>query len=397
MIIIEHGPGGQAALFARPRALFVAQQASEVQAALAAAEDARAAGAWIAGYIGYEAGYAMEPRLQRVMPEAPGGPLVCLAAFDGPEDAEAVLARASAEGQGMRLAPLAPVVGFEAYAAAFARVQAYIAAGDCYQINLTFPIASHLEGGTALGLYGALRAGQPVGYGAFVDLGVGPAIVSRSPELFFRVAAGVIESRPMKGTAPRSDDPVEDAGLAAALQASEKDRAENLMIVDLLRNDIARMSEVGSVKVPELYAVESFATVHQMSSRVQGRLLPGAGLPGLMAALFPCGSVTGAPKIRAMEIIAEVETEPRGVYCGAVGWAAPDGAGRAPAPGGAQAWSAPEGAQCWSVAIRTVRVWPEGAVRLNVGGGVVHDSTAQGEWEEALWKARFAARLARRD
>lgn len=378
MIVIEHGPGGRAAAFSQPARLFVAHQADEVAASLAAAEAARLQGAWIAGYIAYEAGYALEPRLAALMPEGRRGPLVCLAAFDGPEDAGAVLGTAAEQGRGVRLEPLVPCVSREAYGAAFERVQGYIAAGDCYQINLTFPLASRLLGGTALGLYGALRAGQPVGYGAYVDLGIGPVIVSRSPELFFRVAGGVIESRPMKGTAPRSDDPVEDAGLAAELQASEKDRAENLMIVDLLRNDIARMAEIGSVKVPELYAVESFATVHQMSSRVQGRLLPGAGLPGLMAALFPCGSVTGAPKIRAMEIIREVEAEPRGVYCGAVGWAAPDGD------------------QCWSVAIRTARVWPDGEVRLNVGGGVVYDSTAAGEWEEALWKARFAVGLTRR-
>ncbi|WP_103332620.1 aminodeoxychorismate synthase component I [Pseudotabrizicola formosa] len=378
MIVIEHGPGGRSVVFAQPTALFVAQEAAEVADCLAAAEAARGRGAWIAGYVAYEAGYALEPRLAGLMPEARRGPLVCLAAFDAPQDAGAVLAAADEAGRGVRLEPLVPCVTREAYRAAFARVQGYIAAGDCYQINLTFPLDAHLSAGTALGLYGALRAGQPVGYGAYVDLGVGPVVVSRSPELFFRVTGGVIESRPMKGTAPRSDDPVEDAGLAAALQASKKDRAENLMIVDLLRNDIARMAEVGSVKVPELYAVESFATVHQMSSRVQGRLLPGAGLPGLMAALFPCGSVTGAPKIRAMEIIAEVEAEPRGVYCGAVGWAAPGGD------------------QCWSVAIRTARVWPDGRVRLNVGGGVVHDSTAEGEWEEALWKTRYATRLTRR-
>jgi para-aminobenzoate synthetase component I len=375
MIVIEHGPGGQVAVFDRPLHVFVAQEAEEVAATLAAAEEARAQGAWIAGYIAYEAGYALEPKLAMQMPEGRRGPLVCLAAFDAPEDASAPLARAAEEGRGLRLAPLEPCVARSDYAAAFARVQAYIAAGDCYQINLTFPMASHLLGGTALGLYGALRVGQPVGFGAFVDLGVGPAIVSRSPELFFRVTGGLIESRPMKGTAPRSDDPAEDAELAAELYASEKARAENLMIVDLLRNDIARMAKVGSVKVPELFAVESFATVHQMSSRVQGRLLPGAGLPGLMEALFPCGSVTGAPKIRAMQIIAEVEAEPRGVYCGAVGWAAPDGD------------------QGWSVAIRTARVWPDGEVRLNVGGGVVHDSTEAGEWEEALWKARYATRL----
>jgi para-aminobenzoate synthetase component 1 len=182
----------------------------------------------------------------------------------------------------------------------------------------------------------------------------------------------------MKGTAPRDPDPVRDAALAAELAASEKARAENLMIVDLLRNDIARISEVGSVKVPELYAVEPFATVHQMSSTVQGRLVAGADLGGLMAALFPCGSITGAPKIRAMEIIREVEGRARGVYCGAMGWMAPGGDA------------------AWNVAIRTLSLFPEGRVVLNVGGGVVQDSTAAGEWEEALWKARYAEGLERR-
>ncbi len=372
---MEHGPGGGPALFDGAAARFVAWEADAVGPALAAAEAARAAGAWIAGYVAYEAGYALEPRLAALMPGGRRGPLVALAAFAGPADAGAVLAGAADAAGAVQLRAPEPVVARADYAAAFARVQAYIAAGDCYQINLTFPMESRLLAGTALGLYGALRARQSVGYGAFIDLGEGPVVVSRSPELFFRVADGVIESRPMKGTAPRSDDPVEDALLAAELRASDKAQAENLMIVDLLRNDIARMSEVGSVKVPELFAVESFATVHQMSSRVQGRLIGGAGLPGLMAALFPCGSVTGAPKIRAMEIIAEVEAEARGVYCGAVGWAGPDGA------------------QAWNVAIRTLRLWPDGEVRLNVGGGCVYDSTEGGEWEEALWKARYAQGL----
>jgi para-aminobenzoate synthetase component I len=200
-------------------------------------------------------------------------------------------------------------------------------------------------------------------------------VVSRSPELFFSVdAGGVISARPMKGTAPRGTDPAEDAELAEVLFRSEKDRAENLMIVDLLRNDISRLCEVGSVKVPELFAVEAFATVHQMSSRVVGRLAGRPGLSGLMRALFPCGSVTGAPKIRAMEIIAELEMRARGVYCGAIGWMAPDG--RA----------------AFSVAIRTLEV-AGSDVLLNVGGGVVADSTAEGEWQEALWKARFVTDL----
>lgn len=268
------------------------------------------------------------------------------------------------------------MVSRRAYGAAFAKVAAYIAAGDCYQINLTFPIAARLEAGTALGLYGALRARQAVGYGMFCDLGAGPVVISRSPELFFRVAGGVIVARPMKGTAPRDADPVRDAALAAELRASDKAQAENLMIVDLLRNDIARISEVGSVKVPELYAVEAFSTVHQMSSTVTGRLAGGPDLAALMRALFPCGSVTGAPKIRAMEIIREVERGARGPYCGAMGWMAPDGEA------------------AFNVAIRTMTLAADGAVRLDVGGGVVHDSTAQGEWEEALWKARYAEGLA---
>ena len=195
--------------------------------------------------------------------------------------------------------------------------------------------------------------------------------MSLSPELFFRVgAAGRITSRPMKGTAPRDPDPARDAALAAELQASDKARAENLMIVDLLRNDIGRLARPGSVRVPALYALEPYATVHQMTSTVQGDLAEPASLSRLMPALFPCGSVTGAPKIRAMQIIRDLEPHPRGVYCGAVGWMAPDGT-------------------CdFSVAIRTLRIEGED-VTLNVGGGIVADSTAQGEWEEALWKTRF--------
>lgn len=376
MILFEHGPGGGAALFAAPREVILAHRADEVRSALLRADAARAGGAWVAGYVAYEAGYALEPKLVRLMPARRPGPLVALAVFDGPQDAAPVLARAAEEAGVARLSRLRRGITRAGYGAAFAKVADYIAAGDCYQINLTFPLSARLEAGTALGLFGALRARQSVGYGVFCDLGVGPVVMSRSPELFFRVQDGVISARPMKGTAPRDPDPVRDAALAAELAVSEKARAENLMIVDLLRNDIARISEVGSVKVPELYAVEPFATVHQMSSTVTGRLVAGADLAGLMAALFPCGSITGAPKIRAMEIIREVEGRARGVYCGAMGWMAPGGDA------------------VWNVAIRTLSLFPGGRVALNVGGGVVHDSTAAGEWEEALWKARYAEGLA---
>lgn len=369
VIFCEFGPKNRPALFRGPHALVTAGSAAEVAPALERLDRARRAGRWIAGWIAYEAGYALEERLLPLMPQAEG-PLLAFGIFDEPEDAGLPL-----PDERVRLSPFRPLISRAGYDAAFARVQDYIRAGDCYQVNLTFPLESRLESGSALGLFHALRQLQPVGFGAFADLG-GPAIVSRSPELFVRLdAGGLIETRPMKGTAPRDPDPARDAELAAALAASEKNQAENLMIVDLLRNDIGRISRIGSVRVPELFAVDSFATVHQMSSRVTGRLAAPASLPVLMRALFPCGSITGAPKIRAMEIIRELEPFPRGAYCGSLGWMAPDGSG------------------CFSVAIRTLSVWPGGRVTLNVGGGVVDDSTATEEWEEALWKTRFALPL----
>ena len=369
VILCDFGPLPGTTLFDAPRALIVAQTADQVTPALAAADLARAQGHWVAGYLSYEAGYALEPKLHALMPPT-DTPLVALGVYDAPQPALPCGPTTAS------LTPLRPAIPRAEYDRAFDTVKAYIASGDCYQINLTFPLTSHLTTGTALDLYHALAARQTVGFGAYLDLGTGPTLVSRSPELFLRLTpSGKIEARPMKGTAPRDPDPVRDAELAAELHASEKARAENLMIVDLLRNDIARIARIGSVRVPELFAIDSFATVHQMSSRITGQLAAPASLTTLMPALFPCGSITGAPKIRAMQIIAEVEPEPRGAYCGAIGWMAPDGAA------------------AFSVAIRTLSVFPDGAVRLNVGGGVVHDSTADGEWQEALWKAAYATGL----
>jgi para-aminobenzoate synthetase component 1 len=370
VILIEHGPGGEPALFDRPREVIVAMRASEVGSALIRADAARASGAWIAGYVAYEAGYALEPRLARLMPRRRPGPLVALGVFDGPKPAGPSLEIAAEEGLTTRMTAPEPKVGRRAYGTAARKVFDYISAGDCYQVNLTFPMAARLVSGTALGLYGAFRRTGAVGHGAFVDLGVGPVLVSRSPELFFRVEGGRIVTRPMKGTRPRGRDAGEDAAIVAELQGAEKDRAENLMIVDLLRNDISRLSKVGTVKVPALFAIESYSTVHQMTSTVEGVLEGAPTLQGLMAALFPCGSVTGAPKIRAMEIIREVEPFARGVYCGAIGWMSPGGEAD------------------FSVSIRTLSISGEQIV-MNVGGGLTHGSTVDGEWEEALWKARF--------
>ncbi len=371
MILVEHGPGGEPAVFRSPRAVIAVRRARDLVPALARAEAARARGAWLAGYVAYEAGYALEPRLAPLMPAARRAPLLLIGLYDRPEPGGETLAAMAAAGQGTMMSMPRPLISRAAYLRAIARVKAYIAAGDCYQVNLTFPLRAHLLSGTPFGLYGALRRSGPVGHGAYVDLGQGPVIVSRSPELFFRLdAAGRIETRPMKGTRPRDPDPARDAALSAALAADPKDRAENLMIVDLLRNDIGRIARLGSVKVPRLYAIEHYATVHQMTSTVTGDLAAPATLPALLQALFPCGSVTGAPKIRAMEIIREVETTARGAYCGAIGWMAPDGSAD------------------FSVAIRTLALAGR-RITLNVGGGVVQDSTPSGEWEEALWKTRF--------
>lgn len=376
-ILVEDGPDGGAALFCAPHAVLVASTADEVPALLAALDAARAKGFWVAGYLSYEAGYALEPKLAALEPEG-GGPRAVFGLFSAPSEAGAFLTEAETEAGGVAIAPIEPRISRAEYDAAMARVMGYIGSGDCYQINLTFPLRSRLLQGSALGLYGALRARQAVGRGAFVDLGAGPVLVSRSPEVFINVTAeGRIEARPMKGTAPRDADPVRDGELAEELRASEKGQAENLMIVDLLRNDISRVAKAGSVKVPKLFAVETYATLHQMVSTVVGDLVDPPSMSGVMEALFPCGSITGAPKIRAMEIIREVEPFARGAYCGAIGWMAPDGAAR------------------FNVAIRTLSVTGAEIV-LNVGGGVVQDSTAAGEWEEALWKARYVQGLVRR-
>ena len=371
MILVENGPAGSAAVFDAPSALIRADSASEVPAALAALDRARNGGLWCAGFAAYELGYVLEPRLLGLMPPIRDVPLMQFGVYDAPRPAEPLLAQAAAEAAGARLSPASAGWTQAEHGAAMTRILDYIAAGDIYQANLTMQMQAQSEG-SALGLFGALRIRQPVAHGAFVNLPDCPAILSRSPELFFATdAEGRIETRPMKGTAPRATNPAHDAALRLELQYSAKNRAENLMIVDLLRNDISRICRPGSVRVPRLYDIESFATVHQMVSHVMGQLLPDTRPSDIFRALFPCGSITGAPKIRAMQIIRALEPAPRGVYCGAIGWLGPDGAA------------------AFNVAIRTLTL-SQGVAQFGVGGGIVADSRAAGEYEEALWKARFA-------
>ncbi len=362
----DQGPqGAQASLFARPNALIEARTLDEVAPALDALDTARNKGKWIAGYASYELGHALEPRLERAMPEGRVLPLLRFGVYDGPEPAPDLPApRGTVE-------EFAPRWTAEDYAQAFARLHDYIGAGDVYQANLTFPIDCTVSG-TPAEIYAALVERQPVGHGALVVQEDLPALLSRSPELFFETdAEGLITTRPMKGTVERGASPEADRVKRDWLQGDVKNRAENLMIVDLLRNDLSRVAEVGSVRVPRLYEIESYRTVHQMVSTVTARLLPGVGLGAILRALFPCGSITGAPKLRAMEILRALEPFPREVYCGTIGWAAPDGRAS------------------FNVAIRTLMV-AGGRGVLNVGGGVVWDSTAGAEYQEALWKSRFA-------
>ncbi|MFV1527776.1 MULTISPECIES: aminodeoxychorismate synthase component I [unclassified Phaeobacter] len=370
-IRFDQGPMGAGTCFETPLRMIRAERAEDVPAALAALDAARDAGHWLAGYASYELGYALEPKLAGRMPAGRRLPLICFGVYAEPR-AQNIGGRTRPQAESEAgLEGITPRWTFDRYAEAFAEVNRNIGQGDIYQANLTFPIDADAYG-TSEDIYAALQARQAVGHGALVQQEGLPDLLSRSPELFFRTDAEEgIETRPMKGTQPRSDDPLEDARRRDFLRQDEKNRAENLMIVDLLRNDISRVAETGSVHVPELFAVESYATVHQMVSTVRARLRPDAGLAEIFAALFPCGSITGAPKIRAMEILAELEPWARDIYCGTIGWAAPDGRAE------------------FNVAIRTLML-DAGRATLNVGGGVVWDSTADAEYEEALWKARFA-------
>ncbi|ANT60910.1 aminodeoxychorismate synthase component I [Salipiger sp. CCB-MM3] len=366
-VVLEAGPDGLPVLFERPRELVTASTPAGAQLALARLEQARAAGFWIAGYAAYELGFALEPALADLW--QPGAPLLHFGVFDAPRPVDA-----SAEEGSALVTGVTPLWSRARYAESFHAVKEMIAAGDLYQVNLTMPVEVSFEGSPEA-LWSALRAYQPVGHGGFARLGE-EVILSRSPELFFRLGADRrIEVAPMKGTAPRGATPAEDDALRDALGQDEKNRAENVMIVDLMRNDLSRLARPGSVKVPELLKVERYATVHQMISRVVAELDAAPTLPGLLQALFPCGSITGAPKIAAMRAIHTLERWRRGVYCGSLGWAAPDGRAE------------------FNVAIRTLNVTAPGRALMGVGGGIVHDSTCDAEYEEALWKARFVTGL----
>jgi para-aminobenzoate synthetase component 1 len=363
---------GKVMVFADPAEIIVAHSRAEVFKGLDRMQEARTQGKWLAGYMAYEAGHVFEDKLRGFAEEHRPTPLMMFGVFDAPEDTDHPLAQPCrrVENDEFLTAPKA-AWDLASYARRFDRLHQHIRQGDCYQANLTMPITARWSGDPRAAFWSLIER-QPVKYGALVDLG-GPIILSRSPELFFRTDDdGWIETHPMKGTAPRGSDATEDAAIVEAMRNDEKTQAENRMIVDLLRNDISRITQVGTLDVPKLFDIETYPTVHQMVSHVQAKLRPGLTIRDIFAALFPCGSVTGAPKMRAMEILHDLETGPRDAYCGAIGMISPSGAMR------------------FSVAIRTITLFEDGRAVFNVGGGIVFDSTAEAEYEECLWKARFA-------
>lgn len=357
-------------LFSNPREIVVARTAAEILPALQRLEQARKDGFWLAGYISYEAGHIFEEKLRHLIVDDRETPLVCMGVFEAPKHESNVSVPSIGDNEAV-LYDAQAAWSLSDYQIRFDTLHQHLRRGDCYQANLTMPVHARWSG-SPTGIFASLVERQPVHYGALIELG-GPAIVSRSPELFFRVdETGWIETHPMKGTAPRGKTPAEDDAIIAAMLADEKTQAENRMIVDLLRNDVSIISEVGSLDVPKLFSIETYPTVHQMVSHVRAKLLPDIGFPDILAALFPCGSVTGAPKMWAMQILGKLEAGPRDVYCGAIGYCDPAGPMR------------------FSVAIRTLTLFPDGKAVFNVGGGIVFDSNAKAEYEECLLKARFA-------
>lgn len=362
-VVLQDGDRRRWLAFRAPETVLCAHAAGEVLEALRVAQQAvEAGGMHAAGFLAYEAAPAFDRALRTMQPRQ-GLPLLWLGLFPPPEVlATLPEARASCE-----LGVWQPAVQRDSYRQTIASIKGQIARGNTYQVNFTFPLVAGFSG-DPWGLFVRLAGSQQARYAAYVDTGR-HVVCSASPELFFHLAGGVLTSRPMKGTAPRGLTLADDEAQRAWLRSSEKNRSENVMIVDMIRNDMGRIAETGSVHVPRLFEVERYPTVLQMTSTVVSRTA--ASPSQVLGALFPCASITGAPKVSTMGIIAGLEPAPRGVYTGAIGYLAP----------GSRAQ--------FNVAIRTVLVDRQnGQATYGVGSGVVWDSDADEEYDECLLKAR---------
>ncbi|MEJ2690784.1 MAG: aminodeoxychorismate synthase component I [Deltaproteobacteria bacterium] len=365
-------------LFLEPEAQLVLRKGDDPTEFFAAIETWQGRGFYLAGWLAYEFGYLLEPALHPLLQDCEQDELARLWCYKAPlthDHLHAVTPVPQAWPQDQaehdfshRLKNLHVLDQQEDYLSRIARIKSYIAAGDTYQVNYTTGLAFDFEGSPE-GLYGTLRSNQRVCYAAMLKDG-SRSILSLSPELFFRISDGEITVRPMKGTAHRAGSAAGDEALKSFLKNDLKNRSENVMIVDLLRNDLGRICLRPSVRTVSLFDVESYETLHQMTSTIRGRLDGQFSWQRLFAALFPCGSVTGAPKIRTMEIIRELESRPRGVYTGAIGFIAPDGDA------------------VFNVPIRTVAI-DGNKGGMGIGSGIVFDSDPEQEWQECLLKGRF--------
>ena len=365
VVLFESHRKGTSFRFCDPCDIICVSHPKNVGPAFDRIERAVHSGLHAAGFLSYEAASGLDPVLKT---HVPGDfPLMWFGLFRHREH----IPVETRNGGHYDLGAWRPSVSRAAYNTALNRIRDLIIAGDTYQVNYSFRLRANFSG-NSLSLYRDLCRAQRTDYAAYLDIGRFQ-ILSASPELFFSLKNGVLTARPMKGTAPRGRWWAEDEARAKQLQKSEKDRAENVMIVDLLRSDLGRVSS--SVKVPALWHVERYETVLQMTSTVKSRMRCGVGLRELATALFPCGSVTGAPKVRTMQIIKEVERAARGIYTGSIGYLSPGGD------------------ITFNVAIRTVCIDRKtGTAEFGVGSGITCDSSSDGEYEECLTKARMLAK-----
>ena len=366
IVLFQSHRKGASFRFCDPCDTICVSHPEDVGPALDRIERAVHSGLHAAGFFSYEAASGLDPVLKT---HVPGDfPLMWFGLFRHRKNIPA----GTPNGRNYDLGAWRPSISRSAYDTALNRIRDLIIAGDTYQVNYSFRLRANFSG-NSLSLYRDLCRAQRTDYAAYLDIGRFQ-ILSASPELFFALKNGTLTTRPMKGTAPRGRWWKEDKARAKQLQKSEKDRAENVMIVDLLRNDLGRISKAGSVKVPALWHVEHYETLLQMTSTVTSRVRHDVRLRELVTALFPCGSVTGAPKVRTMEIIKEVEQAARGIYTGSIGYLSPGGD------------------MAFNVAIRTACIDRKtGIAEFGVGSGITSDSSSDGEYEECLTKARLLA------
>jgi para-aminobenzoate synthetase/4-amino-4-deoxychorismate lyase len=367
------GSGPPSLLFSEPMDIIAAWTPEEVPAALKRIEAGVAGGLHAAGFFAYELGYVLEPKLAALMPDKRNVPLLWIGLYKAPAEmtsaeVEHWLATHTRSGS-FHFTDVKLAWDEAAYLKRFNEVIEKIRAGDIYQLNLTFKARFKLSG-SPLTFFLDLRQKQRVAYGGIVDTGE-VTVLSASPELFIEKEGRTVFTRPMKGTAPRAGTEEADAEARRQLAEDVKQRAENLMIVDLMRNDIGRIAEIGSVEVTDLFTVETYKTLHQMTSGVRATLKKDVGVDDLLRGIFPPGSVIGAPKIRAQELIRQLESEPRGVYCGAIGYISPDGHA------------------LFNVAIRTAVIFRNADGEMGIGSGVVFDSQGPKEYAECLLKMKF--------